>query len=1725
MRNCLKNKRFLSIFLLISLVGFSVLPKFCLADDFENINPEELSKYLELPEKDANKLMDTLRQVFTTEGILAWSSGDTTEEEISVAVTLLKVVTMQALSHLLVDAPLEITQKIIKAATDIVQIYINPAVFWEKFEKLTVEKAIEEGKKQLFQNEVRVTPGAIKFKYDSYKGVEKEIILQYVMIYKPERNEKRAEVVIRFYMPNSIEAPAPEKYKGMTSLYVPDLKKDFSPFIVEINGIVEKDEFGNYRWINEGGEISHPSVNITFSDNVPDLGIKPLSTWEKYVLKPIETQIKDIEIIITKVTGKSLNLAGIWDKIKSFFSKINPPAPAALIETPLPEEEEPSVEVGQEIGQEIFPSVEVKPQQLQQLEPKELTLEEIQEMLDDIAERIDMMSVEVAKLTGKEIVSGEEEALAKEKIEEPEKEETKESEEEVGQEVVAKLCQRIPGSYPARNRVILNEIAWMGTSNSADDEWIELKNISGTEINLAGWQLLDKDNQIKISFNNQPRVLINGFFLLERTNDETVPQISADLIYTGNLSNTNEALYLFDENCQLQDMVEANLDWPAGNNTSKRTMERKSDLTWQTSLNPGGTPKRENSSGYTEMPTYTGGTSASEPKLTLSYLPSIRADEMIEVTLSGSNLDNATYDVKISIQSDTTTISEIYNEKLEDWQSSQNYVTSTVSGTSFSKNFKLKIKDKYKNFEGEADIFAKIRKTGKTTSYLGFDGKINITAPPPILEVSTTNLSFEAIKDVKAPEDQFLIIQNSGGSNLNWQISSSVNWLNFNPSEGSISSHSSSIIEVSVVDINELATGTYSTTFNIEATGAQPSQETISVSLTIYEKKFAQNVVISEVQIASTSSTDDEFIELYNPKETPVDLSQWSIQKSYSTGTTVYKKNFEEGNKISAKGYFLIVNANAADQNLLASAGMIYGGFSLSKNNTIYLVKNREEIENSSDTDIADLVGFGENVFAEGNPAPNPPAGKSLGRKIAIDDEGNPNYLDLNNNRLDFGIQEPTPGKQNENLHPIAKFDFSPKNPYVGDNILFDASGSRDIDGNIVSYIWDFGDGSSTSATTSQITKFFSISSTFTVSLSVVDDSGATSTATSTQIFVKSREPLSIVINEISWAGTRTSSSDEWIEFYNNTTSTIDIINWSIAGAKTGECLNFSEADGITTTTISAGGYLIYAERQEAVKNGTQSIVDIWDKEIEMDDIFPSQLNLYDVPGCHGGDLIDTIGEESEGWFAGNATDSISMERISATTTGATSTNWANNNLITRNGKDAGNNNINGTPKAKNSVSISPTTISSLPFDEFSEITLTYFGSPYIIQNNLTIPATSTLKIEPGVTLKFSNSAGMEIKGKLEAIGFEDRKIIFTSIKEEGLAAPGDWDWLYFEGSFGSKLKNVILRYGGALYGGWPVSGPFTRGMVQVENGEITIEDSTIEKSKTVGLWLKNSSSTIEKVSFLEMKEELSPYIDIVDAETHNKPISLIIEGGTSIIKNCTFSDNYYGIYIRNNAKPRIEENNLFENNIRPIYLNGSSIFFRNNLVRNNDLNGISVSGGCGPSDIWESDLPFVVGGMSISSEGNLTIRPGSVIKMKEGATINVQGKIIAQGTSTEKIIFTSLKDDIGGDTNNDGNLTQATSSDWGYLRFSNTNSTSTLDNVIIRYGGKKGMPWYNNFGVITLENKDVKITIKDSIIENNVFGFSVWENTNCEIINQIINEFKSENTIFRENESDTYSS
>lgn len=168
--------------------------------------------------------------------------------------------------------------------------------------------------------------------------------------------------------------------------------------------------------------------------------------------------------------------------------------------------------------------------------------------------------------------------------------------------------------------IIINEIAWAGTTSSlTEDEWIELYNPGSSTVNVTGWVLKASDGSPSITLNGT--IPAGGYFLLERDNDNTVSDILADQVYTGELANTGEALTLYDGSNKVIDTANGNGgSWPKGSSSTYGTMERsgtsaESDSSWITNTgitkngknaNGGdilGTPKNKNSSLPTPTPT------------------------------------------------------------------------------------------------------------------------------------------------------------------------------------------------------------------------------------------------------------------------------------------------------------------------------------------------------------------------------------------------------------------------------------------------------------------------------------------------------------------------------------------------------------------------------------------------------------------------------------------------------------------------------------------------------------------------------------------------------------------------------------------------------------------------------------------------------------------------------------------------------------------------------------------------------------------------------------------------------------------------------------------------------------------------------------------------------------------------------------------------------------------
>ncbi|MBV6391066.1 MAG: hypothetical protein KPEEDBHJ_00270 [Anaerolineales bacterium] len=135
--------------------------------------------------------------------------------------------------------------------------------------------------------------------------------------------------------------------------------------------------------------------------------------------------------------------------------------------------------------------------------------------------------------------------------------------------------------------VIINEAAWAGTASGlTGDEWIELHNTTGNDINITGWTLRASDGTPSITLAGT--IAAGGYFLLERDDNDTVSDVDADQIYTGELSNSGESLTLRDGASKVIDTANGNGgSWPAGSASTYGTMERKSasadsDSNWQT---------------------------------------------------------------------------------------------------------------------------------------------------------------------------------------------------------------------------------------------------------------------------------------------------------------------------------------------------------------------------------------------------------------------------------------------------------------------------------------------------------------------------------------------------------------------------------------------------------------------------------------------------------------------------------------------------------------------------------------------------------------------------------------------------------------------------------------------------------------------------------------------------------------------------------------------------------------------------------------------------------------------------------------------------------------------------------------------------------------------------------------------------------------------------------------
>ena len=139
--------------------------------------------------------------------------------------------------------------------------------------------------------------------------------------------------------------------------------------------------------------------------------------------------------------------------------------------------------------------------------------------------------------------------------------------------------------------VVFNEIAWMGTDNSPEHEWIELHNTTGQDIDLTGWSIKNLDTSINVTLSGV--IPAQGYFLLE-TQENAVPEVTANQIYAVLLKDEGEELALLDAAKKPVDLLNR---WHGGDRVARATLERQDVVAAGTKASAWGTASLAYSAG------------------------------------------------------------------------------------------------------------------------------------------------------------------------------------------------------------------------------------------------------------------------------------------------------------------------------------------------------------------------------------------------------------------------------------------------------------------------------------------------------------------------------------------------------------------------------------------------------------------------------------------------------------------------------------------------------------------------------------------------------------------------------------------------------------------------------------------------------------------------------------------------------------------------------------------------------------------------------------------------------------------------------------------------------------------------------------------------------------------------------------------------------------------------
>lgn len=731
-----------------------------------------------------------------------------------------------------------------------------------------------------------------------------------------------------------------------------------------------------------------------------------------------------------------------------------------------PEDDLPSLQVRQE--QVLSENIGADFNDGDVLIPHQKTQQEIQEELDDIAEKIDLLAQQVADLIkdskpNEDYIKPEEEELREDEVDKDEKkdQQNKTEENEKLSENPLKKVSVGGGAKPNYLKILISEIQIAG-ADGEKQEFVELYNPNDAQVDLTGWYLQKKTKSgadySTFASNNLfsgKKITAKGYFVIARQ-DFLADVI--DIAVDSSLSEDNSLIFK-NPNREVSDKVgwgEAS-DYelfPIANPKTSQTIGRKLILNEEQDTDNNSadfenqlpTPKSKNII-FIEPPPQ-----APENFLENILISEIQIEPIIQrfvelynpnstdVDLSGwylqrKDANDDSWNSFISatnFQGKTIPANGFFliSRQIENSDilsditlSENNFLLLKNPGREISDEMSFGIVDENKSF-GRKLLAGSEQDTDDNSVDFELDSPTpkaqNIayvkppaptdTTPPTVnfnSEITQNNLNFtinfvitDSIIDAVLPSGLASYVFQWKEESGDWQEDFKIE----------IVGCPEIVVCPTYHNYSRDFTGENQKTyyFQVKAKDLSGNEsdwlpaEPVFTKIEIPEPVETKPILINEIQIEGETVKDD-WVELYNANDFDVDISPWSIQRSPESGN-IYKKNFEAGQKITARGYFLVVR-NDASQNLLDFADMTCLALQLAENSTVYLVKNQEEIIDGNDADIIDKLGIGEKAFApEGVYAPVPSAQKSITRTVGTD---------TNDNSADFIISD-TPTPKNE---------------------------------------------------------------------------------------------------------------------------------------------------------------------------------------------------------------------------------------------------------------------------------------------------------------------------------------------------------------------------------------------------------------------------------------------------------------------------------------------------------------------------------------------------------------------------------------------------------------------------------------------------------------------------------------------------------------------------------------